>query len=53
MKRLINCWEVMKFGFGPNGSKAKTRSKVCHAAEEITLDGVHGWLARLQGMLVC
>lgn len=50
MKRLKNCWEVMKCGFGPNGSKAKTRSKVCHAAEEITLDGVHDGL---QGGRVC
>jgi len=47
MKRLKNCGEVMKCGFGPNGSKAKTRSKVCHAAEEITLDD------GLQGGRVC
>ena len=39
MKRLKNSWEVMECVSGPNGSKAKTRSKVCHAAEEITLDG--------------
>ena len=44
MKRLKNCWEVMKCGFGPNGSNAKTRSKVCPAAEESTLDGVHDGL---------
>jgi hypothetical protein len=41
MKKLLNCWEVMKCGFGPDGSKTK-KSGVCPAARKHKLDGVHG-----------
>jgi len=41
VKKLQNCWEVMKCGFGPNGTKTKTQG-VCPAAQENRLDGVHG-----------
>jgi len=41
MKKLQNCWDFMKCGFGPNGSKIKTKG-VCPAARQNRLDGVHG-----------
>jgi len=41
VKKLQNCWEVMKCGFGPNAAKTKTQD-VCPAARENRLDGVHG-----------
>lgn len=43
MQKLRNCWEVMKCGFGPKGSKTGTTG-VCPAVHEEMLDGVHGGL---------
>ena len=49
MKKLQNCWEVMKCGFGQNRRKTKAH-KICPAAQENRLDGVH---RGLQGGRVC
>jgi hypothetical protein len=43
MKKLQNCWDFMKCGFGPEGGKAKTNG-VCPAARENKLGGVHNGL---------
>ena len=37
----VNCWEFKKCGREPGGSKAKELG-ICQAAEDKTLDGVHG-----------
>ncbi len=39
--KKLNCWEYMKCGRGPKGSKAK-RLGVCPAAREKRLDRIHG-----------
>jgi nucleoside-diphosphate-sugar epimerase len=39
--KKLNCWEYMKCGRGPQGSKAKQLG-VCPAAKERRLDRVHG-----------
>lgn len=39
--KKINCWEYMRCGRGPKGSKAK-RLGVCPAAAEKRLDRIHG-----------
>lgn len=36
-----NCWDFMKCGYGPGGSKAR-RTGICKAALENRLDGIHG-----------
>jgi hypothetical protein len=41
MNKSKNYWEVMKCGFGPYGAKTKANG-VCPAAQENSLDGVHG-----------
>ena len=41
MTKLQNCWEVMYWGFGPDGSKTETNG-VCSAARKNRLDGAHG-----------
>ena len=40
-EKKLNCWEYMKCGRGPKGSKAK-KLGVCPAAREKRLDRVHG-----------
>ncbi len=40
-EKKLNCWEYMKCGRGPKGTKAK-KLGVCPAAGEKRLDGVHG-----------
>jgi len=41
MEKLLNCWDFMKCGFGPDGSRIETEG-LCAAARESRLDGVHG-----------
>jgi nucleoside-diphosphate-sugar epimerase len=40
-EKKLNCWEFMKCGRGPGGSKAKQLG-VCPAASEKRLDTIHG-----------
>lgn len=39
-QKKLNCWEVMKCGRGPDS--ASSSKKICPAARESRLDGIHG-----------
>lgn len=41
MKKLLNCWDVMRCGFGPDGDRTG-RHGLCPAARETSIAGVHG-----------
>lgn len=41
MTTYKNCWEIMKCGFGPGGSRTKEKG-ICPAARKNKLDGMHG-----------